>query len=656
MDSFIFSKDETKHKEIISQSYNGYLKSDDMKLLNFFLEDNIMIVAVNSCIFRVFSPLLNSILSDTTSDVQDVILPDFSVESCALLIEILRTGKTSFNENSKLDELKSLALTLRIDMENLRLDASDSDLRVKISPVSQMFVESNVPNLHKDLEELKADIDADVRNNNDTTKDKEIQRSADKISRKKYNQIKEEIEELKSKVSTLKKEKKEVTKERNDKSKALSSMQTKVDHLETKLKSKFKEVVDLEKQVTSLKHQVKEYYWKLDDAEKRTGYSHFPQEEPENLLREIAAKGKEIFRLRKKWEEAKSDADNLSAKLKESEKALDIEEEKKRSLNSSLIAEIRKLEDDLKSNKKSLDASRKECSSLKQEKEKLMKDATEVTTVLEDLEKEVERCKNLQTSDLDQGALKQQISSLKQDNEKLQKEANLAERAVQLGEASAQHVETFKKEVNKLKLENDKLKDETKGAKTDLANLQRELALLKNAQPIETSDQENTNMRKENESVQELRLSTETALMKENNTLKQLNNTFIKENRNLKQGYCTLQEENVKLKKVDMEVKASLASLQQEVELYKNAQPADLTKELEKSKANSEKLSKELEESQKRITQLQQICSGGRGNTGSVMTPRPSVMRGRGSLLGIPHPYGYGPLPPGAPGYRFFRF
>ena len=138
--------------------------------------------------------------------------------------------------------------------------------------------------------------------------------------------------------------------------------------------------------------------------------------------------------------------------------------------------------------------------------------------------------------------------------------------------------------------------------------------------------------------------------------MKQLNNTFIKENRNLIQGYCTLQEENAKLKKADMEVKASLASLQQEVELYKNAQPADLTKELEKSKANSEKLSKELEESQKRITQLQQICSGGRGNTGAVMNPRPSVMRGRGSLLGIPHPYGYGPLPPGAPGYRFFRY
>ena len=178
MESFIFSKNERKHEEIINESYAGYLNSDDNRSVDLHLSDNSTIVAVNSCIFRIFSPLLNTLLSETSTDVQDIILPDFSVDICTLMMEILTTGKTSIKDRRKVQELKSLANVMNIDMSNLVLSSSDpaSGSRVKISSISQKFLEANVSNMQYDFEDGEVvdfnedDQDDshgdDVRNNN----------------------------------------------------------------------------------------------------------------------------------------------------------------------------------------------------------------------------------------------------------------------------------------------------------------------------------------------------------------------------------------------------------------------------------------------------------------------------------------------------------
>merc|ERR1712048_1461995 len=162
---------------------------------------------------------------------------DFSAEGCRHLIEILRSGKTSVDENSKLDQLRCLAGCLGIDMNNMVLS---SDSEVKISSISQMFVESNVPNLlHEDLEDgeinsinssgneglglSQANLPiADVRNNNskntmETTGSSELQRLE-----KKVNYQAKELEEIQSKNLVLKKENKEITKECREKSKGVT--------------------------------------------------------------------------------------------------------------------------------------------------------------------------------------------------------------------------------------------------------------------------------------------------------------------------------------------------------------------------------------------------------------------------------------------------
>ena len=107
MEFFIFSRSETIHEEIVNESYTAHLNSDDSKLVNLHVRDNNIIVPVNSCIFRIFSPLLNSLLCETSSDVQDldIFLPDFSADICTLMIEILTIGETSIKDDSKIKDL-----------------------------------------------------------------------------------------------------------------------------------------------------------------------------------------------------------------------------------------------------------------------------------------------------------------------------------------------------------------------------------------------------------------------------------------------------------------------------------------------------------------------------------------------------------------------
>ena len=639
MESFLFSKDEILHNEIINDSYNGYVKTGDMKLLNLHLHDNSTIVGINSFIFRIFSPLLNSILCDTlVTDVhtQDILLPDFSAEVCRHLIEILRSGKTSVDENSKLDQLRCLAGCLGIDMNNMVLS---SDSEVKISSISQMFVESNVPNLlHEDLEDgeinsinssgneglglSQANLPiADVRNNNskntmETTGSSELQRLE-----KKVNYQAKELEEIQSKNLVLKKENKEITKECREKSKGVTYLQSKVDDLEAKLKSKTKEVTDLDKQVYSLKHKVSEYYWKQNRFERSPGKdSEYFHEESRDLLREIAVKGKEIIRLRRKVDEAKADADKLSVKLKESEKSLDLEEEKKRSLSSSLIVDLRKVEDELKANKKKLEASKEECNTLKKE----------IYTLKE--ENNILKKENCDLT-LENITLKQEVNPLKEENNTLIEEID----SVKAGNIYLIEKKNILKQDNDtLKEENDKLKKDAIEVTAALESIEQEVERYKNSQ---NNDLVKDALNQENKN-----------LKVENSTMKQFNDALIKENDSLKKEWYNLKQENEKMKKDDTEAKIAL--LQEEVNLYKNAKPNDLIKELDKAKANSETLCNELSEAKKRIKQLEQTSQAWRGYSGiAVNGNHPFRLSLLGVPPGLPHPPHPGPRP--GPSVRF---
>jgi len=134
-----------------------------------------------------------------------------------------------------------------------------------------------------------------------------------------------------------------------------------------------------------------------------------------------------------------------------------------------------------------------------------------------------------------------------------------------------------------LKEENDKLKKDAIEVTAALESIEQEVERYKNSQNTDlvkdALNQENKNLKVEN------------------STMKQFNDALIKENDSLKKEWYNLKQENEKMKKDDKEAKIAL--LEEEVNLYKNAKPNDLIKELDKAKANSETLCNELNEAKK---------------------------------------------------------
>ena len=121
MDSISFSKKAKLHEKFIAEAYHSYLCDEAKNLMTFILQDNCIIKNVNSSMFRVFSPLINSILQDfpDSSVNLDIFLPDFSEESFRHLIEVLTFGYSKVGRGANENEIKGLAECLNIPMDSL---------------------------------------------------------------------------------------------------------------------------------------------------------------------------------------------------------------------------------------------------------------------------------------------------------------------------------------------------------------------------------------------------------------------------------------------------------------------------------------------------------------------------------------------------------
>ena len=80
MKSVAMCKNEEDHVNIISDAYNGYLNHESQNVITITLLDKKTVMNVNVAMLRVFSPLINTILSDAIDTDIDILLPDFSVE------------------------------------------------------------------------------------------------------------------------------------------------------------------------------------------------------------------------------------------------------------------------------------------------------------------------------------------------------------------------------------------------------------------------------------------------------------------------------------------------------------------------------------------------------------------------------------------------
>ena len=83
MELISFSRDETVHGNVISEAFKTYLATDfkdQQNKFTFIFGDQRTMEFVG--IFKVFSPLLNSILMDCpSSESKSIVLPDFSLSS-----------------------------------------------------------------------------------------------------------------------------------------------------------------------------------------------------------------------------------------------------------------------------------------------------------------------------------------------------------------------------------------------------------------------------------------------------------------------------------------------------------------------------------------------------------------------------------------------
>jgi len=164
MDLYSLSRKDEVHKDFITDSYNSFICKDTRNVLSFTLQDNCIIKNVNSSMFRVFSPLITSILQDIPEAGGDIILPDFDEESFRDLIEVLSFGYTRALDDMSLNNLKSLAQCLSISMDNLSSDVRTSKCSKTFNDVPQFDYNKEPNNNNGDsiieaVDDLKSKLD-----------------------------------------------------------------------------------------------------------------------------------------------------------------------------------------------------------------------------------------------------------------------------------------------------------------------------------------------------------------------------------------------------------------------------------------------------------------------------------------------------------------
>ena len=157
MPSFAFlQKDESIHRNLIQKAYESLLLSENEDNLIYVILKNNKKVSVNRSIFKLFSPFISSIIGDSSSDSNHIlILPDYSRKYFNCLIEILTEGTASLNtlkniENA-VEKIKSLAECLGIEMTNLvsnqEAEQNSPIGSLAIRSLSHQFIDSKVPNV-----------------------------------------------------------------------------------------------------------------------------------------------------------------------------------------------------------------------------------------------------------------------------------------------------------------------------------------------------------------------------------------------------------------------------------------------------------------------------------------------------------------------------
>ena len=102
MEFLSFSRDEIVHRNVISEAFRTYLATDfedQPNKFTFIFGDQRTMEFVG--IFKVFSPFLNSILTDfSPSESKSIIIPDFSLGSFQHLCHLLATGVTTVQDQA----------------------------------------------------------------------------------------------------------------------------------------------------------------------------------------------------------------------------------------------------------------------------------------------------------------------------------------------------------------------------------------------------------------------------------------------------------------------------------------------------------------------------------------------------------------------------
>ena len=157
MPSFAFlQKDEEIHRNLIQNVYNSLISGNDDNLIHVTLKNDVK-MSVNAAIFKLFSPLINSIISEKTYATPEIILPDFSVVPFRYLIDILTNGSALLSRSKKQCKIlhkgiQCLAASLGINI-NLNKVVSNKEDQIQpsegltISSLSYQFIEAEVPNI-----------------------------------------------------------------------------------------------------------------------------------------------------------------------------------------------------------------------------------------------------------------------------------------------------------------------------------------------------------------------------------------------------------------------------------------------------------------------------------------------------------------------------
>lgn len=168
MPSFAFlQKDGSIHRNLIHKAYESLLNDSEEDTLIHVLLKNNKKVSVNGSIFKLFAPLISSIIGDSSSASNPmIILPDFSRKCFNCLIEILTEGTTTLktlkNIENALEKIQSLAECLGIEMTNLvsnqEAEQNPSTGSLTIRSLSQQFIDSKVPNILVENEDVDENL------------------------------------------------------------------------------------------------------------------------------------------------------------------------------------------------------------------------------------------------------------------------------------------------------------------------------------------------------------------------------------------------------------------------------------------------------------------------------------------------------------------